>query len=482
MANLKQIFLWLLAAALIVSCASAQPGTGTIKGVLADDSGAPVPAASVIVTGTGGFNKTVQTQADGSYTLAGLKPGPYTVKVTFPGFNPISQQVTVAAGQTATTPLQLSIQTQKETVEVKGESTVTVSVEPDNNATALVIKGEDLASLPDDPDDLADALQALAGPGAGPNGGQIYIDGFTGGQLPPKETIREIRINQNPFSAEFDKLGFGRIEIFTKPGTDKFRAMLFLNYSNAVFDSRNPFASNKPAYRNRQYGGYASGPLTKKASYFVDFNERDILNNAITNAIFFDAATGVTSPINTAVVTPTVNRTIAPRVDYQLTANNTLMVRFDERMGHYANAGLGGYRLPPPYAALAYNNQTNAQNLTATETAVLGPNMVNETRLQFVRSWSQSLGNEIPQINVANSFITGGNGVGNTFDRGHHYELQNFTSITHGTHSLRFGVRIRRDSDQNNNPAGFNGAFSFYGGTEPVLDSNNQIVYDASGN
>ncbi len=88
MAKLRQIFLWLLTAALIVSCASAQPGTGTIKGVLTDDSGSPVPAANVVITGGGGFTKTVQTQADGSYTLAGLKPGPFTVKVTFPGFNP----------------------------------------------------------------------------------------------------------------------------------------------------------------------------------------------------------------------------------------------------------------------------------------------------------------------------------------------------------------------------------------------------------
>ena len=69
-------------------------------------------------------------------------------------------------------------------------------------------------------------LQALAGPSAGPNGGQIYIDGFTGGQLPPKSSIREIRINQNPFSAEYDKLGYGRIEIFTKPGTDKYHGQI----------------------------------------------------------------------------------------------------------------------------------------------------------------------------------------------------------------------------------------------------------------
>src|ERR1035438_1228511 len=134
---------------------------------------------------------------------------------------------------------------EKQEVTVQGEAGPSLSVEPDNNATALVLKGEDLQALPDDPDDLSDALQALAGPGAGPSGGQIYIDGFSGGQLPPKESIREIRINQNPFSAEYDRLGFGRIEILTKPGTDRFRGMLFLNDSDAEFDSRNPFASNK---------------------------------------------------------------------------------------------------------------------------------------------------------------------------------------------------------------------------------------------
>ena len=81
----------------------------------------------------------------------------------------------------------------------------------------------DIEALPDDEEDLADALQALAGPAAGPNGGEIFIDGFSGGSLPPRDTIREIRINSNPFSSEYDRLGFGRVEILTKPGTDKLR-------------------------------------------------------------------------------------------------------------------------------------------------------------------------------------------------------------------------------------------------------------------
>jgi Carboxypeptidase regulatory-like domain len=488
MAKLRQIFLWLLTAALIVSCASAQPGTGTIKGVLTDDSGSPVPAASVIVTGDGGFSKTIQTQADGSYTLAGLKPGPFTVKVNFPGFNPISTPVTVAAGQTATTPLQLSIQSEKTTVEVKGESTVTVSVEPDNNATALVIKGEDLASLPDDPDDLADALQALAGPGAGPNGGQIYIDGFSGGQLPPKESIREIRINQNPFSAEYDRLGFGRIEILTKPGSDHIHGAFRFNDTEGALDSRNPFESNKPPYSVRNYSFNIGGPATKKSSYFFDVSRRDVNDNAITYAQYVDPQTFAIVPVTTAVVTPNANTTISPRFDQQIGANNTLTVRFEDRFGSRDNAGLGGTKLPPGFNAFpvpsefAYNTNNNNQNLMVTETNIITPKVVNETRFQFTRSYSLSNGNQLPTVSVAGEFSTGGNGVGDTHDISKHFELQNYTSISHGVHTIRFGVRVRREGDQSNQPGGFNGSFTFLGGNEPVLGSNNQIVYDVNGN
>jgi hypothetical protein len=455
--------------------------TGTVKGTLTDESGAVIPAATVTITGGGGSH-SAQTQADGAYTFANLTPGQYTVNVTYPGFQPISKPVTVAPGATAQVPIQLSLSTEVQKVTVTGETGPTVSVEPDNNATAISIKGEDLAALPDDPDDLASALQALAGPGAGPNGGQIYIDGFSGGQLPPKETIREIRINQNPFSAEYDRLGFGRIEIFTKPGMDKFRGMLLFNDSNSVFNSRNPFASNKPEYSNRMYGGNLGGPIGKHASFFLDYNERDITNNAITYAVFFNPATFQEQLINNAVVTPQMNRTISPRLDYQLSANHTLTVRMEERMSSYNNAGLGGYHLPPPYSELAYDMSGNAQNLMITETAVINAHAENELRFQYYRNWSQSIGNELPQVNVANSFVTGGNGVGNTFDRTHHYELQNYASLTRGQHTIRFGLRVRRDSDQNNNPAGFNGVFTFLGGTAPVLDANNQIVYDQNGN
>ena len=223
MFNSRTIGFLLLAAALTVFSAPAQQTTGTLRGVLTDDSGAIIPAATVSIASSG-MQKSVRTQGDGSYMFAGLLTGQYTVRVTFPGFAPFERVVAIAAGSTLQLPIQMKVSAaEKQEVTVQGEAGPSLSVEPDNNATALVVRGEDLQALPDDPDDLSDALQALAGPGAGPNGGQLYIDGFSGGQLPPKESIREIRINQNPFSPEYDTLGYGKIEIFTKPGFDKYR-------------------------------------------------------------------------------------------------------------------------------------------------------------------------------------------------------------------------------------------------------------------
>jgi len=471
----------LLAAALIGSSALAQQTVGTVKGTLSDDSGAVIPAASVSLVGNG-TTKTAQSQSDGSYTFVGIPPGQYTVSVTFPGFAPFSKPVTVTGGGTVQVPVQLAVSAEKQEVTVAEHAGTTISVEPDNNATALVIKGEDLMALPDDPDDLSDALQALAGPGAGPNGGQIYIDGFTGGQLPPKESIREIRINQNPFSAEYDRLGFGRIEILTKPGFDKFRGTLSFNDTDSALDSRNPFASNKPNYSVHNFDGSVGGPLSHRASFNFNFNERDVQNNAITNAFLVDPTTFAVSPITTSIVTPNTMRSFSPRVDYQLSTNSTLTVRFEERTNSNTNSGLGGKSLPPPYSNLAYNTSGNNQNVMITETSILNPKVVNETRFQFTRSYSSDAGNQIPSINVAGAFTTGGNGLGGTHDNSRHFELTNVSSVAHSAHTLRFGVRVRREADQSSQPQGFNGSFTFLGGTAPVLGPTNQIVLDANGN
>ena len=185
------------------------------------------------------------------------------------------------------------------------DSPVAVDVSPTNNAGAITLIGSDLDALPDDPDELQTDLTALAGPSAGPNGGQFYIDGFTAGQLPPKSAIREIRINSNPFSAQYDKVGYGRIEIFTKPGTDKWHGQVSVNANPSGINSKNPFfdesasESGYPSYYSVQYSGNMGGPLSKKASFFVSSDIRDINDLSIVNAQTLN--TGLPEPFSAAV-------------------------------------------------------------------------------------------------------------------------------------------------------------------------------------
>ena len=125
----------------------------------------------------------------------------------------------------------------------------------------------DLEALPNDPNALAAALQALAGPTDQEGGAQIKVDGFSGGQIPPKEAIREVRINNNPFSAENEIPGFNGIEIFTQPGSDKWHGTRF-DFNDESLNSRNPFTTRRAPFQQRNIGFNLSGPIVSKRASF----------------------------------------------------------------------------------------------------------------------------------------------------------------------------------------------------------------------
>jgi hypothetical protein len=439
---------------------------GTITGTVKDDTGGVIPAAVVTLTDSGENTKTTKTAGDGTYTFRGVAPGTYTLSATYAGLQQTGTvAVTVTTGQLATGNIVMTVQTQKQEVTVTDTSNNQVSTEASNNASALVLRQEDLDALPDDPDDLQADLQALAGPSAGPGGNQIFIDGFTGGRLPPKETIREIRINSNPFSAEFDKLGYGRIQIFTKPGTDKFHGQGYYNISDGVWNSRNPFLTVSPPFRTQLFGGNISGPLGQHASFFIDAERRNIDDNGIINATV--AAPDFLSSFRDQTFFPTPQRrtTISPRADYQINANNTLSFRYTYLDNHRLLTGVGSFDLP----GSGYSLLNTEQTVQIVETSVLGPHAVNETHFQFDReaqfNKSQSTA---PQLNVANSFVSGGSGyssptLGSSSDIDNGYEFQNYTTLTYGAHNIKAGMRIRASTIADSSPKNFNGVYSFLG-------------------
>jgi hypothetical protein len=450
-----------------------------IRGQVKDDSGAVIPGAKVELVGPDGLGHSTVSDAAGSYVFYNLAPGSYELQASAPNLSQTREVKIKLKTENQSVDLRLSISSVRQEVTVTDAPNASVSTASAENATALVLTGHDLDALSDDPDDLQADLQALAGPSAGPGGGSIFIDGFSGGELPPKSSIREIRINQNPFSPEYDKLGYGRIEILTKPGSDKYRATVNYNLGTKWWNSRNPYSAEKAPFLLNEFEGNGGGPLGKRASFLVDAQRNTVDNGSISNGVVLNPASLVATPFNSTIVSPQALSRVSPRVDYQLNDNNTLTFRYGITHASIQDAGVGALDLASRGYAEQYTNQT----VQASDTMVLG-NSINETRFQFYRAAiTQTANLNTPLIEVLGSFNDGGSQLGHSADRQNSYELQNYISTVHGAHTLRYGVRLRGGTDDSVSPQNFNGYFIFGGGTpEPVLNAQNQPVLDANGN
>ncbi|HWD99995.1 MAG TPA: carboxypeptidase regulatory-like domain-containing protein [Bryobacteraceae bacterium] len=448
--------------------------TGSLKGQLTDSSGAAIPGATVTIT-AGATTKTASTGADGTFTVNGLAPGSYTVTANAFGFQPLPKTAQVGAGKTVRLAFPMQLAAAKQEVTVQEQTTGALSVEASQNAGQLTLSQTDLDALPDDPDDLQADLEALAGPAAGPNGPQFFIDGFTGGRMPPKDSIREIRINQNPFSAEFNQVGFGRIEILTKPGSDKYHGMALFADSDSALNSRNPYVTNKPDFFSRQEDANFSGPLNKRASFFLDFERRNIQDNAIVNATLLDDNF---NPYNLqqSFLVPNTRTEFGPRIDYQLNGSNTLSLRYYYMRSDEQNAGIGGTQfLNLPSQGYSYRNDENSAVIT--ETAVINSKVVNEVRARYMKYVTKDFAaNTGSAVDVLSEFNGGGAQIGRTVDAEARWELQNFTTWTAGSHAFKAGFRVRQWQEGLISPQNFGGTYTFSGRLAPILDANNQPV------
>jgi hypothetical protein len=466
----------MLASALLSSNLFAQAPSGALRGQVTDQSGAVVTQADVALTPASGTPLSTKTDAQGMYEFKGLAPGEYTLDIVAPGFTLYENTKVEIAAQPLRLNVPLAIEVQTQKVQVS-DTAPTVDVNPESNAGAITISSKELEALPDDPDELLTDLQALAGPSAGPNGGQMYIDGFTAGQLPPKSSIREIRINQNPFSSEYDQLGYGRIEIFTKPGTDKLHGQFMVNGNDSAFNSSDPFAGPEPGYDSVQYNGNIGGALNKNGSFFVNVDRRVINALSAIDAVTLDPNL---SPVSTleSIANPQQRLNIGPRLDYALSKNNTLTARYQYYRDTENNNGIGQNTL----ASQATNTIETESTFQIGDTQVYGSKVVNETRFQYLRDNSGTTSLDLnPEVNVLGAFTGGGNGTVSS-DHQDHYELQNYTSVIHGNHTMKFGGRLRAIRDANSSTAGFNGIFTFSSlCSQDTFPSNSSCVNQAPG-
>ena len=470
-----------------VATAQGQTANAVVHGAVTDPDTAIIPGATVTLTPASGNAVTAKSGSDGVYRVT-APAGVYTLTVAMPGFATYSRVgLKLSAGQSYTADAKLIVGEQTQVITVTSEA-ISVSVDADSNASSTVIKGKDLDALSDDPDELSSELTALAGPAAGPNGGQIYVDGFTGGQLPPKSSIREIRVNQNPFSAEYDRLGFGRIEVFTKPGTDKVRGSLSFQGNDNVFNTSNPFlgaANVQPPYYRFFLLGNITGPLGKHASYSVGGSRRIIQTNVIVNPTgFYSTSANTTTPCPPGTITgcanygfpataravfqPQLRQDITPRLDFALGPKNVLTVRYQYEGGH---TNYAGETTNTPLSG--FSNSSNSEHtIQISDTQTFSPRVVNETRFEYQRETSSANAlSTNAAVTVQGTFSSGGAGTQRSNSVESHIELQNYTSVALGYHFIRFGGRLRTTGEDLTNVTNANGAFTYNYLLDPCTDT-----------
>ncbi|MFP5226495.1 MAG: TonB-dependent receptor domain-containing protein [Acidobacteriota bacterium] len=427
-----------------------------ISGVVTDSTGALVPGAMITLTESDGRQQTTTSDGAGHYSFSMMAAGSCRIRVTAPGFSVVDAlSIEAASGRSVVRNIQMELAVVQQNVEVL--SSPSIDTDPSTNASAITLKGDALQSLSDDPDDLAQDLQSLAGPSTGPEGGEIFVDGFSGAKLPPRSAIREIRVNQNPFSAQYDKLGYGRIEIFTKPGADAYHGELRFNLGDSAFNSRNPFAPVRPDYQRRTIEGTIGGPIGARTSFNVQVERRDIGQAALINALVLDPGFN-TVPYRTSISDPRINTEIGGRLDYQLTPNHTLVARYEWEKDDQTNAGLDTFSMP----SRGYYVDEREQVLQLTETAVLGASAVNDVRFQYRRSHDGNRAvSAAPAIEVPDTFVSGGTSMSLNGLLENRYEMQESLLLSRGEHTLRFRGRVRGIQEENASGSDYNGVFTF---------------------
>ena len=450
---------WIASSCLLVTSfnalgqATAPSNLIAITGLVSDPSGARVTRASVEARSTDNVViGSTTSDSTGQFQLS-VHPGSYDLVITAAGFDPYVINVKAIASSLSVQ-VKLVLAAEQTIVNVDaGQPTLS----EDSNGSALTLGDKQLSTLSDDDATFQQQLLAIAG-GDGQHAPQIYVDGFSGGQFPPKSSIRSIKINQNPFSAEYDGLGFGRIEISTKPGTGRLHGQTEVTGDPSALNSKNPFlAGTEPVYYRVHTRGNLSGPIDGKTSFFVSADYYDQQNNAIINAQTVNSGASIVT-LSEAVPDPEETSSYSTRLDRQWSTNNTFTGRFEFDRVAQTNAGLSQVVLPSE----AYNSALNTYTLQLGNSQVLNAHAELDTRFEWVRTrTSQNPISAAPTILVEGTVNDGGSPSQTLHDNQDHLEFQENGTWEHKKHFLRFGGRYRLYRDANLSTAGYNGTFTF---------------------
>src|SRR5262244_748727 len=450
-------------------------GVVEVSGVVLNTSEEVIPGASVTLRRNGVSEPLAVAPSDarGSFRFSRVASGSYEIEVQKNAFKPAVIQLTVGARAPLPLRVTLAIAELREELAVEDRSG-NVNSNPSDNLDVIKLDSDSLNNIPVLGNDVIGAVANLVDASStGSGGATVLVDGLETTRKVPASMIQEVRINQNPYSAEFARPGRGRIEVITKAGATEYHGEFGFIFRDAHLDARNAFALERPPEQRRIYEGTLTGPLGngKISSFFFSGNREEEDLQAV---VFAKTPAGLVSE---NVATPQRQSEFSFRVNHQIGKNTTLSLRLEITEDSNGNAGVGGFNLPE----VAANSRSGEHHLFFSLRQIISPKLINELtgRVGHEYSRARSLHQGIPKLIVQDAFTSGG-GQADRRTTENHAQFNDILSWTQGKHFVRTGVNVpdisrRGFSDQTN----FGGAFSFatledYLNKQPFLFSINQ--------
>jgi hypothetical protein len=391
-----------------------------------DQTGAGIPAAHVTVTAQGTAPVEVAADERGLAAFPALPIGAVQLQVDAPGFVSFDAPITLRRGantQTAT----LKIEGFQEQVVVDDAVTqATGSAE-----TSKVLDESVIDQLPDDPDELQAVLEQMAGG----IGAVFRVNGFTGGRLPNREDIRQIRFRTNSFAADNHDAGRVQIDIITRPNVRTWNGNFNANFRNDVLNARDAFAATKTPQNIARFGGGVRGPIVAgKTSVRLNLERNESNQAANIYALRPDG-----SPLLGFLSNPSHMTFGTIGLEHALTDMQTLRVEYQRQQNVSRNGGAGGFNLPE-----RANNRDNGNGQTRVQVqGLIGRSTLNEFHVELRNASNNQLSvSTAPSVNVLDAFNAGGSGI-NTRSKQLTFEVADNLDFTIGRkHATRVGFEV----------------------------------------
>lgn len=442
--------MWLL---LALRAAQAVPRGVAVAGVVQDQTGAILPGAQItlLVAGSTAPSQSVVSDAAGAFRFDRVPPGLYDIRSEFPGFNTHVARVRVTTRAPASTMVVMTIEGFKQEVSVGGTGSET-STNAAANLNSITLDEDTLDDLPVLDQDIVGAVSRFLDSSAiGTGGTTILVDGIEVNALAlSASAVQQIKINQDPYAAEFMRPGRGRIEIITKPGGKDYSGTFNLRFRDSLFNAANAFASSKPPEQRRIYEGTFGGPVPgAKKTNFLFSGSFDSQDN---QSIVFAQTPG--GSVNVNVATPQRNLLVAGTWNHQQSDSTTQAIRFSHLHNRNTSQGVGGVNLPE----VGFDHEDTEDEATFSQQTIFSPTLLNDFKLLVgVENEPRTSLNTSARVVVQDAF-TGGGAQQNQLRTEHHFTLVEAVTWSPAKQTIKAGLNIPdwswRGNEDNTNRGG----------------------------